>query len=65
MAANSGQDMSGFAKTNTFLFRRAIHPFSSQSCKLRLEGSNRFCTIDFSLHPASELPRNEGQLGVG
>lgn len=38
MAANSGQDMSGFAKTNTFLFRRAIHPFSSQSCKLRLEG---------------------------
>lgn len=69
MAANSGQDMSGFAKTECRVTRSSLEEkfilFPLNPASFAQRDSNRFCTIDFSLHPASELPREEVQLGVG
>lgn len=69
MVANSGQDMSGFAKTECRVTRSSLEEkfilFPLNPASFAQRDSNGFCTIDFSLHPASELPGDEVQLGVG
>lgn len=61
--------MSGFAKTECRVTRSSLEEqfilFPLNPASFAQRDSNGFCTIDFSLHPASELPRDEVQLGVG